>query len=136
MGKLVGRELSVVFSQPGPRFQTYRKLLKAWLNPEASKRHHYIQLEEVRNFIKDLARGGVSKSQSATMTPISRRSVLDVTDLNQIIDARPMLLGIPDGLHYDWRTAISTNLNIRNIPSWQMNFVPSRMRPLNPANGW
>ncbi|KAJ3728828.1 cytochrome P450 [Lentinula raphanica] len=51
MSELV-RNGSVLFSQPGNRLEIYRRLLRAWLNPDIAKKHFHIQREETNNFLK------------------------------------------------------------------------------------
>jgi hypothetical protein len=55
MTRMVGRDVSVIFSQPGNRLNQYRKLLRAWINPEQTKLHAPIQFEELAKYLTILS---------------------------------------------------------------------------------
>jgi cytochrome P450 len=55
MTKMVGRDASVILSQPGERLNEYRKLLRAWLNPEQVNLHYPVQREEVLRYLSVLS---------------------------------------------------------------------------------
>jgi cytochrome P450 len=64
MTRLVGCDVSIIFSQPGDRFNRYRKLLRLWLGPQQMGPIEPLQLEEVRRFLLHL--GDDSCSQELT----------------------------------------------------------------------
>ncbi|KAF5378243.1 hypothetical protein D9757_009137 [Collybiopsis confluens] len=66
MSELV-RNGSVLFSQPGNRLEIYRRLLRAWLNPDIAKKHFHIQREETNNFLKKIV------DSKETMSILARR---------------------------------------------------------------
>lgn len=61
------RNGSVLFSQPGNRLEIYRRLLRAWLNPDIAKKHFHIQREETNNFLKKVV------GSKDTMSIMARR---------------------------------------------------------------
>jgi len=72
MTRLIGRDVSVVFSQPGERLTRYRKLLHHWVNPNYVKTHVPVQMEEVTKF---LLRLGDSCYDDESVSQLLRRFI-------------------------------------------------------------